>query len=239
MTGSKMSGKGNIPSPAAKNCAAFSLAAAFLSGILLHPPGEEFLREIRERDLLEDWPILVRDPDTARGIELIKAAVLNDSPGRIQGLTDDFNRLFIGPGPASAPPYESLYVGREKVLFDRSTLQVREAYRRSGFRAREVNRMPDDHIGLELAFISRLCAPLPGREGRKDGSTLPALSRFLGGHTLRWVGTFCRLMAEGARTDFYRGAAFLLMGTLEALADLLGLPSLPGLDPQGVGRSES
>lgn len=198
----------------------FSIACAFLGGILLDPPGEEFLRDLKDKDLIREWPVRPNNPDSELGISLLQKALEGNLDLLAKRLAEDFTRLFFGPDKAPVPPYESVYVGKEKILFDTSTLEVRDLYRRMGFRIRALNQVPDDHIGLEMAFLSRLCS-LSGTARRYDQNRLESLAAFLNTHTLRWVDRFTDLAAKYARSDFYRGTAFLLKGTLKALAEFI------------------
>lgn len=47
------------------------------------------------------------------------------------GLCSAYTKLFIGPAKLPAPPWESVYATGEPLLFQESTLAVRDAYRLS------------------------------------------------------------------------------------------------------------
>ena len=66
----------------------------------------------------------------------------------------EYTRLFIGPYSLPAPPWESVYVGEEGMLFQESTLQVRGYYRRFGLLPEEYPRVADDSLALELGFMA-------------------------------------------------------------------------------------
>ena len=211
-----------LPSPdRARMFEVFSMACSFLSGIFLDPPTEAFLLALRDKNLIDEWLVRPHNPASKRGINLCRKTLNKNIGLQAKALAEDFTRLFFGPGTALAPPYESMYVGKEKILFDTSTLEVRDFYRKLGFGIKALNQMPDDHIGLELAFLSRLCG-LSGTARRDDQNMAHSIACFLNDHTLRWGDRFADLVEKHALSDFYRGAAFLLKGTLEALAEFIG-----------------
>lgn len=87
-----------------------------------------------------------------------------------------------------------------------------------------VNQEPDDHIGLELAFIGELCvAALRASEGGDVGgqaALVDAVARFVHDHLARWAPRLAELVVEGAQTALYRASGYLLARTVEELARL-------------------
>ena len=61
-----------------------------------------------------------------------------------------FNRLFIGPAALEAPPFSSVYLDAQSLVMGKTTLDVREMYAALGLESPWKNRLPDDHISLEL-----------------------------------------------------------------------------------------
>lgn len=70
-------------------------------------------------------------------------------PTEIQ-LESDFNRYFVGPEEPLAPPYASLYLDKTECIMSESMEKVRELYALMGLINPRKNKLPDDHIGLEL-----------------------------------------------------------------------------------------
>jgi TorA maturation chaperone TorD len=190
----------------------FAGAYTFTSRLLLEPPDLTLLDRIGHPGLLDEWPMT--DEKSRHGVRLLLAGAAEGSVP----LARDHQRLFVGPGPLLAPPYESVYLSREHLLFEEQTLQVREAYRAFGLVAPALNREPDDHIGLELHFVAEVClrsldALDAGDDDRFD-ATLAAHQSFLTDHLLVWGPTYLDLITEHAQTDFFRGVALLTAGLL-------------------------
>ena len=197
--------------------AAFSISLAFLGSLFRTAIDRDRLDNLRRTKIIEDWPVKSSDPDTPSGISYI-VRFFGDNPLEEEvRLKEDFARLFVGPGNPTAPPYESLYLGKEKILFEAPTLNVRHFYRKFHLQIRDLNKIPDDHIGFELAFLSEICSQLQHGSNEDIQKLTGALRRFLDSHILLWSDQFADLVIEHARTDFYRGTAFLLKGTLRSL----------------------
>lgn len=71
-------------------------------------------------------------------------------------LRSEYTRLFIGPDKLAAPPWESVYRSKQGLLFQESTLTVREIYRNQGLRPEEYPHVPDDSLALELDFMTHM-----------------------------------------------------------------------------------
>ena len=202
----------------------FAGAFAALSGLLGAAPDAAVLDHVRDADLLGDWPF-AEDPECARGVRL-----LLESAGAAEDVITvrrDYDRLFFGPGPMIAPPYESVHRSDEHLVFERETLEVRAAYARFGLAAPRLHKEPDDHLGLELGFLGTLCVrALDAIDGADDTDLerlLAGIQSFLSEHVLRWAPQCLAQAANGAQTCFYRGVAALGLGTLEQ-ADAAFLP---------------
>lgn len=119
----------------------------------------------------------------------------------------EYAELFVGPRSPLAPYYESIYLGANPRLFADVTMRVREAYREQGFQVEKRNKVPDDHIGYELAFMAELCdrearAHLAG-EGEEALASQIAQSNFLSLHLGVWVGFFADRVCAAWCADYY------------------------------------
>lgn len=197
-----------------------------LGTALYHRPNEQFLASLRADRLLEEWPLRPDVPATARGLRLLRDALAEaDMPALLKALHDDYVTLFVGPQHVAAPPWESVYLSRDHLLFDVQTLQVRSAYALFGLQISQLDREPDDHIGFELLFLSHLAAEaaqaLEHRNAAEAARCLSAARTFLDTHPQQWANLFVERLERHAQTGYYRGLGQLLLGSLSALDALL------------------
>ncbi|MCR5135587.1 MAG: molecular chaperone TorD family protein [Oscillospiraceae bacterium] len=143
----------------------------------------------------------------------------------------EFTRLFLGPIKLVAPPWESVYIGKETMLFQESTLAVRRFYQRYGLQPEACPRVADDSLALELAFMNRLaeraCSAF-GQEKREELlSALNGSCEFLTEHMLVWIPRFLERMSESPSNVLYPQLCRILSAFLsvdrEVLTEMMGI----------------
>lgn len=147
-------------------------------------------------------------------------------------LNTEYTRLFIGPGKLPAPPWESVYLADGDLLFQESTLKVREAYKEAGYQAAGYPHEADDHVATELNFMVMLIQgtidALQAGNTQRARAFLLAQQKFLNGHLNKWLPSFADRLNEQAPSDtspFYPLTAYfaaeLCACDVEAVEDLL------------------
>ncbi|WP_048600442.1 TorD/DmsD family molecular chaperone [Rubeoparvulum massiliense] len=135
---------------------------------------------------------------------------------------EEFQRLFIGPGPLQAPPWESVYTSKEGNLFDRATLEVRAIYLEQGYQFTRYQHEPDDHLALELEFMAKMIEQWLQLEDEVERSISLHVQRdFLKQHLINWVPQFAQRIEKLSKSQFYQGFAHLLQQFLIIDLELL------------------
>lgn len=95
-----------------------------------------------------------------------------------------FNHLFVGPRALLAPPYASIYLdGDQTRLMGESTMRVRRLYEMLGLVSPWLNKIPDDHIALELDALWQIESALQ----HTDSPQLLDAREYLLAHLQHWV----------------------------------------------------
>jgi putative dimethyl sulfoxide reductase chaperone len=203
-----------------------ALVFNLLGKLIYEYPEPAWLQWLADENVFDDIPFAAEQPDVQAGLRLLQqwsAACRGGQAGAcLDDLRADYTRLFIGPGKVLAPPWESVQVDEERLTFQEETLQVRQWYARFGLQVVNLHREPDDHAGLELAFLAHLAqlalaAQVEGNHARTTG-VLEARQDFLREHPLRWMPAWASQVIEQARTDFYRGVALVARGVMAELS---------------------
>lgn len=201
-------------SPAPVFDASHAAALRVLAALFRAAPGAPQLAPVRaalrERALTRDWPF--GDAATLTRIGVAMADGLDRDDGDAA-----YQRLFIGPLDFEAPPWGSVYLDPESVLFGDSTIELRGFLRRIGASIDTGMNEPEDHIGLMLHLAADLLAA-----GRLD-----ALRELLALRLLPWSGRYLELLRTHAAQPLYEGLAALTAITLDALAAALDLRAAP------------
>lgn len=189
-----------------------------LRRLLIEEPTPELLNFLREQDLESLFPP-VADAEFNAALTMIENALSQSAftagDAAFEDLHWDFTRLFIGPETPPAPPWESVYVSKDKLLFQHCTREVKAVYQSFGWMMEEGENEAADHIGYELDFMfqqSQSVAEDLHRGVSLNGAVarLRAQCDFLSQHLLAFCDEFCQNVQTHAQTDFYRGVALLL-----------------------------
>ena len=194
-------------------------------------PNRAWYQTLLDDDVFAEVPFGTEQSDVTAGLDKLLAwqqqLGTTGLAGVFDDLASDYTRLFIGPGKVLAIPWESAYFNDERLLFQVQSSQVRAWYRRFGLEAATNGCEPEDHIGLELAFMAHLAGlGLAALEAGNDQAFAEAINAqrvFAETHLLKWAPVWCREVETKACTDFYQAASRLTRGVLSALTARLGL----------------
>ncbi len=182
-----------------------------LRQVFLREPEIELLREFGNLDTQSEEGI-------PSGPGLMVDSAKNNAH-RLQEWREDlaveFARLFIGPAHPPAMPFASYYLSESRTLMTEETLGVRRKYLEAGLAVKDLHRIPDDHIGVELDFLYYLTThalELSENGKDKEAERLQSIRRdFLRDHFALWAPLFANRVIESTQEEFYRGAASLLI----------------------------
>lgn len=123
----------------------------------------------------------------------------------------EFTRLFTGPVPEIFP-FESTYIHGS--MMAASLLKVKEEYRKAGLKKVQDFHEPEDHISMELGFMSNLCS-------NNTRDSLRMQRDFYKDHISKWAPAFCDELYEKSGNDFFRGIGKITKGFLISEGELL------------------
>lgn len=142
-----------------------------------------------------------------RGIDLLQRSW--ESHEDDEAIRMDLDFLYGVSAHARVSPFESVHVGQEQLVFDTETIQVRLYYSQLGLQAPRLHTEPDDHLGLEFAFLSQGCQQMMTalEQGRVEdyARVRDIVTAFTSEHPLRWVPAMLRQAEAQAQTDWMRG----------------------------------
>ena len=176
---------------------AVALSARTLGALFSFAPDSEqaapLVAALRAGSWRSQWPYAVTD-----GLAALFARE-DDEP-----LPEAWQRLFIGPWALPAPPWGSVWLDKESVLFGDSTLALREWMRATGIALSEQRSEPEAHFGPLLLLAAWLC------ESAQD----EAFNQLLAWHLLPWSGRFLSVFVAEANQPFYQALGQLAQETL-------------------------
>ncbi len=123
----------------------------------------------------------------------------------------EFAALLLNMSADPVFPYESVYTSGERLMMQQARNEVLAAYRRQGFERADSVNVPEDHAGIELEFMARLCQKeldaLDAGDTEAVETVRAAQKSFLTDHLLRWMFQLCDDLERRAKSSLYRGLA--------------------------------
>jgi TorA maturation chaperone TorD len=215
----------------------------FLAAAYLRPLSPEALGYLTSKGVLQGFYSVYGERVKPALKSLLGAMCAAEDAERLR---QDYMDLFAAPTGAYVMPFEDVYrgaaegPGRGPLLGERA-IAAKRLYREAGAEIEDQCRELPTHIGVELAFMSFLCAREAGcGEGGAGGQVHPAFYRglqlrFLREHLSTWFPRLSRAIQEQASSGLYRGLAQLTEVVLERdAAWLMAEPAESGAAPAAI-----
>lgn len=198
----------------------------YLWRLFAQEPDEALLDVAADGHTLEACMLLAGEDSQAANMQEVvgeRARAAKESPDAFDALKGDYMTLLVGPGKLPAPPWESVYACGEDLLFQESTLEVRQAFLSAGYRASGYPHEADDHLATEMNFMAALSerAQTAYEEGdiERVRESLSRQLRFLSEHLNAWLPQFADRMNKNAKPGtgaFYPSAAYAAVDVCRA-----------------------
>lgn len=139
-------------------------------------------------------------------ISKIRNTVLDlcEYPDRTLQVQREYALLFLLPN--GVHPCESIYLDFSKLMRGKPWHDVREFYRKNGLAAAEEEHHPEDHIAVELGFMSMA----PFTQDAFETSALSEQKKFMDEHLLLWGFDLAESIISHPSASFYRITGELL-----------------------------
>ncbi len=197
---------------------------SFLASFFRKEVSIDFILRLKDTN----FPSNSKNAKLNEGYKLIKEYLEDYEIEMHDYLDADFAKIFLGAGINKgdyAFPYESVYTSQRKILMQEATDEVKYIYYKKGIQKSTSNEISEDHISLELEFMSYLCNEAANfaenEETEKFKNSLVEQKSFLDEHILNWVNDFCNDIEKFAETKFYLGISKITRGYLESEEKLL------------------
>ncbi|PMO00935.1 dimethylsulfoxide reductase [Vibrio splendidus] len=123
-------------------------------------------------------------------------------------LSADFSRLFEGVGDMPAPPWGSVYLDKDRVVFGVSTVEYRQFLELNQIELDTGLREPEDQFGLMLFAHAYLL----------ENNNIDSARELLGSHLLTWSSVYLEKLNTASELSFYKKLSTDVIDWLEYLA---------------------
>jgi TorA maturation chaperone TorD len=193
----------------------------FSGTMIMFGPSQECIYDFWTKGILKQLPVRSSNPDFVKAAGLLKESV-GKTADKYELLQEDYLRLFTGTGKPLAPPFESEYRGNEHRMFDNITSEVRNFYGKHGWESKFRNKIPDDHLGIELLFLTYLVEKFLSGNFNENKKFIPDETRlFINEHLISWVPQWNDDVQRHALTMGYKGIALLILSSIEDIDNII------------------
>ena len=138
-----------------------------------------------------------------------RAAFETEEKDAVERCAVEYTKLFIGPPKPAAAPWETMHRGaKAEIGFGGPTIQMRALLSDAGLAVSNENHQYEDHMGLELLFLSTLCARAADAQNAGDsdgaeGADIAFIAQFMDDHPLGWIADFRAAVAAAKPGGYF------------------------------------
>jgi TorA maturation chaperone TorD len=185
---------------------AYNMMLYFAGTMIMWDPENECIHDFWKDGILKNLPVSSSNPRFLKAASQLRESIPDEKSG-FEYMKVDFTSLFSGSESPMAPPTESDYRKKYNFTLVNKESEVSDFYRAYAWQSRFRNSMSDDHIGIELLFLTLMVEKYleMGNEIR----------RFITDHLLTWVPDWNESIQEHATTLSYKGIGSLIVACIE------------------------
>jgi TorA maturation chaperone TorD len=194
----------------------YNMLLYFAGSMIMNEPTDECVNDFWAKGTLRKLPVSSSNPRFIKAASMLRESCQDSEKCRIK-LADDFYRLFALTGLLLAPPRASHYLKRGAGNLN-NRLDITEFYNSYGWHLKSRGKQPDDHLGIELLFLTKLADKYITLDDYPSCNEMKKeIRRFIDHYLLSWLSGWNDDIQEYARTHCYKGIATLIYASVEDL----------------------
>jgi TorA maturation chaperone TorD len=200
----------------------YNMLLYFAGTMIMFDPSQECIHDFWSQGILKSLPVSSRNPKFIKAASQLHRSV-DEKMSNPEIMKLDYLKLFTGTGNPLAPPYESVYRSNDHLMFEKQTAEVREFYNSYGWESKFKGKIPDDHLGIELLFLTLMIEKYLEFDDEICNSEMRnEIRRFIDQHLMSWVPEWNEHVQKHAITLSYKGIGTLVLACIEDLYNIMG-----------------
>jgi putative dimethyl sulfoxide reductase chaperone len=199
----------------------YNMLLYFAGTMIMFDPSNECIHDFWLQGILKNLPVSSNNPRFIKAASQLHQSV-GDQTSSIKMMKEDYLILFTAAGNSLAPPYESVNRSRNLLIFDKQTSEVSEFYESYGWESKFKGKIPDDHLGVELLFLTLMIEKYLELDDEICNSEMRfEIRRFIDQHLLSWVPDWNENIQERASSLSYKGIGTLILACVEDIYSIM------------------
>jgi putative dimethyl sulfoxide reductase chaperone len=193
----------------------YTLLLYFAGSMITYEPSEECIVDFWKNGIVKNLPVSSTNPNFIKAASQLRESC-DDRDLCGKALKDDFIRLFSRPELKLAPAIESLYGKNSTYVHGFLSDTATEFYNSYGWISKFKGKIQDDHLGVELLFLTRLIDKFFVLDDMACQCEMKKeILRFIDNHILSWVGEWNHKMQIHSNTLCFKGIGSLILACTE------------------------
>jgi TorA maturation chaperone TorD len=194
----------------------YNMLLYFAGSMIMNEPTEECVIDFWARGTLKNLPVTSSNPRFIKAASILKDSY-DDKDTCRKRLEEDYYRLFAVTGLPLAPARASIYLADT----ESAGKKVNEFYYSYGWQSKPQGKIPDDHLGIELLFLTKLVDKYMVLDDDPCCSEMRSeIRRYIDQHLLSWIPRWNEDVQEYAHTYCYKGIGTLIHAGVEDLYNI-------------------
>ncbi|MGQ9620787.1 MAG: TorD/DmsD family molecular chaperone [Bacteroidales bacterium] len=189
--------------------------------MIMFDPSLECIYDFWTKGIIKQLPVFSSNPDFMKAAGLLRESA-GKAANKYKPLREDYLTLFTDTRQPLAPPFESVYRSEKNLVSDTITSDVSNFYFRNRWDSKFRNKIPDDHLGIELLFLTYLIENyLDSAEKTNYKNLANEISSFINEHLISWIPRWSRDVEKHAKTLGYKGIALLVLSSVQDIVNII------------------
>jgi putative dimethyl sulfoxide reductase chaperone len=199
----------------------YNMLLYFAGSMIMYEPSEECVTDFWTKGVLKNLPVTSLNPNFIKAAAQLRESCVDKKVcGRM--LRDDYIRLFSESGSPLAPAYESKYLRKRLISGVSKISNVSEFYKSYGWESKFKGKIDDDHLGVELLFLTLLIDKYFVLEDEACRSEMKKeIKRFISEHILSWIPEWNKKVQSNSNTLCFKGIATLILACTEDIFSIV------------------
>ena len=205
----------------------YNMLLYFAGSMIMHEPVEECVVDFWENGILKNLPVSSSNPNFVKAASQLRDSCVGKTICQ-KMLLEDYIRLFAREELPLAPAFESLYRKNIDISSGQPSASVTEFYNSYGWVSKFKDKIKDDHLGIELLFLTRLIDKYIVLDDEACRVEMrKEILRFIDLHILSWIAEWNKKIQTLSNTLCFKGIGTLILACCEDLLSLfVGNPAI-------------
>jgi len=207
----------------------YNMLLYFAGTMLMYEPSEECFADFWANDILKKLPVVSLNPNFIKAAGQLKDSCPDKTTCRKE-MFEDYIRLFSSKQNPLAPAYESYYRSNSKIDSGYIPSAPGDFYTSYGWKSKFKVKVEDDHLSIELLFLSRLIDKYMALEDIPCRSEMgKEIIRFIDNHILSWVPEWNKRIQLYSNTLSFKGIGTLILACSEDIYTMFDRKPVDGI----------